>query len=397
LRVLLAHNRYRIRGGEDEVVDSELALLGSHGHEVFPYIKDNHSISSRFPVKEGVQSTWNWEVYREVRTLIAKHKIELLHCHNLYPQLSPAIFHAAKTGGAATVQTLHNYKFGCPKGELFRNGSVCERCLGKTFAWPGVMRGCYRDSRAATAAIAIATTSHRLLSTWENRVDTYIALTDFARGKCIDAGLPADRITVKGNFVHDPGVGTGDGDFVLYVGRLTQVKGISVLLRAWTEQSTGLKLTIIGTGDLEPDVRAAAASDCTINFLGVQPLDTVLHVMGRAKALLFPSLWYEGMPRTIVESFAKGTPVVASDLGSMSSLIQHGVTGLHFPAGVGAAMMTQLQWIQTHPSEYAQMRRKCREKYEADFTPERNYGLLMEVYKRAISRDESGGQVHKAV
>ena len=178
MRVLLAHNRYRIRGGEDEVVDSELALLGSHGHEVFPYIKDNHSISSRFPVKEGVRSTWNWEIYREVRTLIAKHKIELLHCHNLYPQLSPAIFHAAKTGGAATVQTLHNYKFGCPKGELFRNGSVCERCLGKTFAWPGVMRGCYRDSRAATAAIAIATTSHRLLSTWENRVDTYIALTD---------------------------------------------------------------------------------------------------------------------------------------------------------------------------------------------------------------------------
>src|ERR1700688_272948 len=141
MKILLVHNRYRIRGGEDEVVDSELELLRSRRHEVFTYFKDNHTIDSEFPVRLGIQSTWNKQVYAEIYNLVRTHRIEVVHCHNIYPQISPAVFHAAKASGAATVQTIHNYGFGCPAGQFFRNGTVCERCTGKRFAWPGVLRG----------------------------------------------------------------------------------------------------------------------------------------------------------------------------------------------------------------------------------------------------------------
>jgi glycosyltransferase involved in cell wall biosynthesis len=365
-----------------------VALLRSHGNEVFTYFRENQAITGTLPIFVGVQSVWNARAYSEVKALVRRHEIDVVHCHNIYPQLSPAIFYAAKAVGAATVQTLHSYKIGCPKGQLFVRGAICERCLGKTFSWPGVLRGCYRKSRMATASIATATASHRLLRTWKDKVDVYVALTEFARGKYIAAGLPAERLSVKANFLHDPGAGAGEGNFVLFVGRLNEEKGIPVLLRGWDGRLSRVQLKIIGAGELEPDVRAAAASDPSMEYLGVQPLATVLELMGQAKALMFPSQWYEGMPRTIVESFAKGTPVIASDLGAMHSMIQHTITGLHFPAGDHKSMLTQLQWMLANDEHYHRMRLRCRENYEANFTPDTNYEMLMKVYQQAIRHNQ---------
>jgi glycosyltransferase involved in cell wall biosynthesis len=388
MKILIVHNKYKIRAGEDEVVDSELELLRSRGHEVFTYFKDNHSIGNEFPVWLGLQATWNREVYKEISNLVLKHQIEVMHCHNIYPQISPAVFHAAKASGAATVQTMHNYGFGCPAGQFFRKGRVCERCMGKSFAWPGVLRGCYRQSRAATGSLAVATASHRFLKTWQKNVDVYIALTEFARNKYIEAGLPANRLMVKSNFVHDTGIGTGEGNFALFVGRLNDEKGIPILLGGWDGRRAGLTLKVVGTGGLEADVRAAAASDPSIEYLGVQPLPRVFDLMGKAKALLFPSQWYEAMPRTIIESFAKGTPVIASDLGAMHSLIQHKVTGLHFPVSDKAAMIAQLEWLVANHELYRQMRVNCRRNYETNFTADKNYQLLTEAYCRAIRQSQ---------
>jgi glycosyltransferase involved in cell wall biosynthesis len=209
MRILVLHNKYRVRGGEEEVIESERALLTSHGHEVFDYIVDNRDLTDVQSIWTGVQAVWNQSSFRAVGQRLREVRPHVVHTHNLVPQISPAAYYAAATECAPVVHTLHCYKMMCPEGFLFREGHVCELCLGKTFAWPGVVRGCYRGSRLATAAVAATYGLHRIAGTWRDRIDMYFAQTEFAKRKYIEAGFPAEKIRVKPNFVADPGTGQG--------------------------------------------------------------------------------------------------------------------------------------------------------------------------------------------
>ena len=316
---------------------------------------------------------------------IARFRPDVVHVHNFFPLFSPAVYYACRTAGVPVVQTLHNYRLLCANSLLFRDGHVCEECVGRSFAWPAIAHACYRGSRAGTASIAIMQASHRIARTWQERVDLYIALTEFSRAKLVEGGLPAEKIVVKPNFAsRDIATGNGRGGYALFVGRLSPEKGLDVLLEAWKRMRMSIPLRIVGDGPLAGRVREAAGE--SVSYLGPREKSEVLGLMQSASLLILPSMWYEGFPMVIVEAFQVGLPVVASDLGSLSSLVTPGRTGLLFRPGDPSALAERVEWAFAHPEELSRMRRQARAEHEANYTPERNYELLMQIYDRVINK-----------
>jgi len=390
MRILCIHNRYQHHGGEDQVFDSESALLEQNGHCVHRLEFDNDDIPSNpSPVESvrlAVSTVWSRASAEQVRTATMETDAEVVHFTNTFPLASPAVYSAAKSAGAAVVQTVQNYRTACPSSNFFRDHHVCEDCLGRTVPWPGVVHACYRNSRPQTAVVAAMITTHRLRKTWQNDVDVYVAATEFSRQKLIEGSLPAQRIVVKPNFLDSaPPVKTSDGDYCLFVGRLVEEKGIATMLAAWTEPGMAIQLRIAGTGPMEDIVHSTAAKHEVIQPLGNLTRPMVLKQMHEAKVLIFPSLWYEGLPVTLVEALACGLPVIASRLGAMAEVIQDGRTGLLFNPGDAADLAAKVHWVQQHPEEVRAMGASARSEYEAKYTPERNYRLLMSIYERAVN------------
>jgi glycosyltransferase involved in cell wall biosynthesis len=273
----------------------------------------------------------------------------------------------------------------CPGGILLRDGRPCEECVGKSFAVAGVQHGCYRGSKAGSLVVASMTGLHRAVGTYSKRIQTYIALTEFGRQKFLQSGLPGERIVVKPNFVNpDPGAGSGDGGFALYVGRLSAEKGIHTLLDAW-RADLGVPLKIIGDGPLANDCAKAASGNANIELLGKKSKADVLDWMGKASFLVFPSIWYEGLPMVLLESLARGTPVVASNLGSMTELITHNETGLHFTPGDVDSLREQVKALVARPGTLSEMRKHARQEYHSKYSGAKNYDRLMAIYESAVA------------
>jgi glycosyltransferase involved in cell wall biosynthesis len=384
LKIIIAHNYYQQSGGEDAVVEQEKALLESKGHHVRLLAVSNDAISNiRSRAKAALGAIYSRGSRAQVEKEIRLFHPEIVHIHNCFPLLSPSVYYACRAAGVPVVQTLHNFRLICPNALLFRDGKPCELCISKTVPWPAIVHACYRESRAGSAAIASMLAVHRLIGTWNSAVHAYITLTNFSRDKLIAGGLPADRLLVKPNFLYpDSGPGRSAQDFALIVGRLAPGKGIATLLSAWAQLKPNRKLKIVGDGPLQPAIRLAARN-LRIELLGRQTNQAVLNLMESASFLVFPSECYEGFPRVIVESFAKGLPVVASRLGSMSEIIDHGRTGLLFQPGDPQALADAVEWMFTHPVQLAQMSQAARCEFEAKYTADRNYERLMEIYQYA--------------
>jgi glycosyltransferase involved in cell wall biosynthesis len=386
MKVLLLHNSYQQPGGEDRVFALEADMLRAHGHEVVVYRAHNDEVKDKNPLSLFADTIWNRKAYRDVHNLIRLERPEILHAHNTFPLISPAVFHAAEQERVPVVQTLHNFRLLCPSATFFRAGRVCEDCVKTVVPWPGVLHACYRDSVPATAATAAMLTVHRALKTWERKISVYISLTDFARSKFIQGGLLAEKLVVKPNFVHpDPGLATGDGGYALFLGRLTPEKGIGTLLEAWSRLGKTFPLEIAGDGPLAPRVAKAVEHGSSIRWLGWLPRDQVLERMRHASVLIVPSIWYEAFPMVIVEAFAMGIPVIVSKLGSMSSIVDHGRTGLHFAAGDALDLAAQFKNFRDHSEQSAYMREQARREFETKYTREHNYGQLIQIYDRARS------------
>ncbi len=386
MRVLVAHNFYQQPGGEDQVFASEVQLLRRFGHEVATFEADNDAIDSMGRIELLRNTLWNRKMGAAIGKAAADHRAEVVHFHNTFPLISPAAYAAAHDAGAAVVQTLHNFRLLCPNALLFRDGKACELCLGKTFATAGIIHKCYRGSRSASAAVAALSGMHRLLGTWRNSVDAYIALAEFARQKFIAGGLPADRLFVKSNFLDpDPGPGCGDGGYALFVGRLSEEKGISTLLSAWRNLS-GIPLKIIGDGPMAGEVKASANENSQIQWLGRLPLEQVVEMIGRAAVLVFPSNCYENFARVIVEAYAKGTPVIASRHGPMPDIVPDGKTGRLFTPGDAQDLARTVREMMADGSALATLRANAREAYCSQYTGEANHEALMEIYRQALAR-----------
>lgn len=387
MKILSIHNTYQIRGGEDESRESEERLLRAKGHDVDVYEESNDRIATLKPWAVAGRTIWSREAHQHVTHLLNAASYDLIHVQNFFPLISPSVYYAAKDAGVPVVQTIRNYRLLCPNGLFFRDGQVCEDCMGKFVPIPGIVHACYRENRLASATTAAMLTVHRMLRTWHEKVDVFIALTEFARQKLIEGGLPAEKIVVKPNFVYpDPGVGEGNGGYALYVGRLSVEKGLDTLLQAWTQLKGALPLKIVGDGPLADQVREASQTMSTVEWLGRRPAQEVYDLMGNAAVLIFPSKWYETFGRVAVEAFAKGTPVIASKIGAIAELVDHGRTGLHFQPGHAEDLVNQVEWLMTHPQELSKMRQEVRAEFETKYTAADNYQRLMNIYQLALNK-----------
>lgn len=388
MKVLAVHNYYKFAGGEDVVFANETALLRAQGHQVVEYTASNDAIDSLGRLSASVNTIWSRSAKRALAELIAREKPDVAHFHNTFMMLSPSVYYACRAAGVPVVQTLHNYRLMCPAAIFFRQGKVCEDCMGRVFAYPGVVHGCYRGSKAGTAVVATMLTAHRLRGTWTRAVDRYIVLTEFARQKFIEGGLPADRLALKPNFLNDaPGVGHRAGDYFLFTGRWNPEKGILTVLRAWRRLGASAPpLKVLGEGPLEDEVRALARELPMVEMVGQLPRDQVIALLGNARAMLQASEWYEGLPMTLIEAFACGVPVIASRIGAPSLIVRDGVTGLHFMPGDPDDLARVIAQFQALPADGArQLGDNARAEFEAHYTPEQNYTRLMAIYDEAIA------------
>lgn len=384
MNVLVVHNYYRQAGGEDGVFAAEVQALTRQGVNVSTYTVHNDDVPDGNPVVAGLRTVWNPASARTLGRLVQEGGIDVVHFHNTFPLISPATYWAVRAQGAAVVQTLHNYRLLCANSSLYRDGHFCTDCLGKTPPWPGVRHACYRESRAATGAVVAMQTMHRLLGTYDGAVDVYIALTEVARDLYVRGGLPAGKLVVKPNFLpNDPGVGAADGGYALFLGRLVPEKGVLTMLDAWHSLGAQLPLKIVGDGPLAPQVAAAARETLGVEALGWRSHEEVLKLLQGARLLVFPSEWPETFGLTLIEAYACGVPVVASNFGSAASLVEHGVTGRHFRAGDAGDLAAQVNWLLDHPGVYAEMRRAARQAYLSRYTAENNVAQLLDIYARA--------------
>lgn len=377
-RVLIVHNAYQHRGGEDSVVEAEIELLRSHGHEVATYFRSNDDITTMPAATVVIQTLWSSRSADELAELILSFKPNVIHVHNTLPLISPSIYWAAARAGVPVVQTLHNFRLMCLSALYLRDGKVCEDCVGH-LPWRGVVHKCYRGSTATSAALAGMLILHRTLGTYRNKVSRYIALNDFCRNKFIEGGLPAKLITVKPNFVDAPVPLGLSRHGILFVGRLSVEKGIESLVKA-AVLLPDAQLRIAGDG---PQTALLDGVHGVIR-LGALSGEAVRNEMNSAIALVIPSICYENFPRTIVEAFAAGLPVIASRIGALAELVTEGETGLLFEPGNAEDLADKMAWVLEHPGEMAEMGRKARIKYEAEFTADRNYAQLIKIYEDVI-------------
>lgn len=384
LRVLVAHNVYQQRGGEDAVVEAEVKLLRDHGHEVIEYLRFNDDIAQLSPTAAAGQTLWSQRTRREIALELSRQRIDLVHCHNTFPLISPSIYWAADAAKIALVQTLHNFRLLCPQAMFLRDGRVCEDCLGH-LPWRAVVHGCYRGSRLQSSVVVGMLGLHRSLGTYRDKVTLYIALNEFCRRKFIEGGLPAERIRIKPNFVEGPAVpGRSAREGFLFVGRLSPEKGVDLLVQA-AQRMPQLPVRVAGTGPLQGLLQQATS----VTPLGRLAANEVFDEMARARALVLPSVCYESFPRTLVEAYASGLPVIASRMGPMIELVEHGVTGLLFDPGDVDDLVRVLGWAQTHRDEMASMGESARKVYERHLNADANYGQLLGIYRDAVARQRS--------
>jgi glycosyltransferase involved in cell wall biosynthesis len=386
LKILVVHNEYQQRGGEDSVVEAEIQLLRSAGYDVETLIVSNTGIDS--PWAAGIaalNAIYSAPGYRRVRVAIRTTRPDLVHVHNFFPLLSPAVFSACADENVPNVWTLHNFRVACVNGLLLRDGHPCEDCIGR-MPWSAVRNRCYRGSLPGSMAVAAMIGYHQLAGTWHKKVTCFIALTDFARNLYIRMGLPADKIVVKPNFIHDPEMATVKPEHrkgFACVGRLSHEKGIQVLLGAW--EGCDIPLKIVGDGPLMAVAREAAERNPAIAILGLQPKHRVYEVISSVKALIMPSIWYENLPVTFVEAMAIGTPVIASRTGAMATLVEAEGNGLHFETGNAQDLRRVLQDAITDPHRLTSFGIMARNTYENTFFfPESNLKKLTSIYREAL-------------
>jgi glycosyltransferase involved in cell wall biosynthesis len=387
MKVLAIHNYYQQRGGEDQCFEDEVNVLKENGHEVLEHSVHNDTIHSTGKIGVAINTLWSRSAYRNVTDAAKAFKPDVVHVMNTFPLLSQSIFYATRKLRIPTIAEVANYRAACAGGVLLRDGKVCELCVGKVLPIAAVKHRCYRGSFSGSAVVATNIALHRMLKTWHRTVDMVMCPSVIASQKLIQAGLPEHKIRVKANALNsDPGLGDGPRGYMVFVGRLSPEKGLHTMVEAWQQDASLPPLKVIGQGPLAEFIAEASKRDPRIEHLGHMPLDELLNVVGRANALIMPSVWYETFGRTTIEAYAKGTPVIGTKIGGTAELIEEGKTGWLFSPGDATELASKVRLSMEASTELlASMRRSTRQKFLSGYTKEQNYERLMQLYEEVGS------------
>lgn len=383
--MLIVHNSYQLTGGEDVLVESERSMLVGAGHKVETLVVSNNEVQSTAD-KISVASNLvrgRSNITSEFRDTLSRFRPDVVHVHNFFPLLTNAVHSAARDAGFPIVQTLHNYRLFCAAGTFLRRGEICELCVSRSNIH-AITNRCYRNSLVGSAAVAlfqrIAVKGNGLVTD----VDCFIALTNFARDKFIECGLPPERIAVKPNFVRSgPTVSVAQSTKpqVLYVGRLSKEKGVHVLVEAWRE-IPDFQLIIAGDGPERAALENMAMPN--VHFLGHCNRAQVTELMQSSRLLVMPSLCYEGCPLSMLEAMAESLPVVASNIGALGEIIQSGVNGETFKPGDASDLIAVLRKILADPCHLDRLRSGARKAFERSYSEEVNLSQLEGIYEQQI-------------
>lgn len=392
IKVLLVHNYYKQSGGEDKVFYEELKLLRKHGIEVVTYTVSNEEIdvdSLLNKIKVSVNTVWSQSQNEKLKKFILKEDPNVIHFHNTFPLLSPAVYYMCKKLNKPVVQTLHNYRLGCPGGLFLKDNQICEKCIEGTLL-NSIKHGCYRNSKAQTIPLAAMLYTHRLLGTWNKSIDKYIALTNFAKDKFAEIGIDPNKIVVKSNFINSQSIiKEHKVNEITFVGRISQEKGVALLLKAWhnlnADKRLDTTLNIIGEGPLQPILEKQYGNLSNVNFVGKVESDVVLEYMSKSKYTVVPSTWYEGFPMTIIESYSVNTPVISSNVGSLKEVVIDGLTGFHFENGNLESLEAILKKALNYYS-YSDLERNVSEEFNNKYTSNINFEQLIKIYNEVIRR-----------
>lgn len=390
MKILFVHNRYlQNAGGEDSTVEAETALLRARGHEVRILIFQNEKPSSGIVsgLVAGSKIIYNKASANILKGEALNFQPDIIHVHNFFYEASPSVIIEAKKLGFPVVVTLQNFRLICANGLLLRQNKVCELCVHHSFPWFGVKYKCYHSSSLQSAAVGSMAAVHKVMNTWRGKVDRYITPSIFMKNRLINSSLslPAEKVSVKRNFVDDAGFAEPSSrePFFLFVGRLSEEKGVEVLLKVF-KGIPGLKLILAGEGPLSEDLQNRYKEYNNIKFLGKQNRHQVITLMKQCKALIFPSIWYEGLPLTIIEALSVGTPVIASNLGAMQEMIEDGKSGLLFnPGDVSDLKEKVLNYVEMGIGNYS-YHQQARDKYLDIFHPDVCYRDVIKVYESLL-------------
>lgn len=387
------HNRYRSSSpsGENRVVDDEAAALGRNGHTVERFERHTDEVEHWAAVKKAFlpgRVVWSADSYTNLVWALRQSRPDVVHVHNTFPLLSSSVLQACSRERVPAVATLHNYRLMCPGGALFRDGAPCSDCAGR-LPVPAVRHGCYRGSSMATLPLAISTVVNR--QTWRGLVSAYICVSKSQRDKLAPLGLPPHRVFVKPNFIPDESLRTRSdhGDVVVYMGRLTAIKGVVTLMSAWdlyraSWPGAGLRLAIAGAGPFQEEVTIWAKGRPDVDFLGLLEPAECESLLTTARVAVVPSESEETFGLVAVEAMKAGVPVIAADLGALPELITDGEQGTLFQPGDVTGLAEVLHDVASAPERYARYGVSARKAYETRFDPDANVRQLLSIYEFAV-------------
>lgn len=400
MHVIVVHNRYSSAqpSGENRVVDQEVELLRAAGHRVELFERRSDDIAARSllgKVAVPLLVPWNPAVRSELAARLRTERPDVVHIHNVFPLLSPAVLAACADADVPAVATLHNYHQICPPGTLQRDGRMCTECVGAAVPLPAVRHGCYRNSRLATVPLAVGLAVNR--RRWWSGVERFFCISQAQRDLLVRSGMPPELLSVKHNFVPDPGAcRTGDGEHVLFLGRLAEAKGLRLLMAAWDEIAAGggvgVPLVLAGAGPLEDEVTAWAAGRDDVRYVGLYDPAQCREAVARSVAVVAPSMALETFGLVVAEAMAAGVPAVAAGHGAFVELVEDGVTGLLHRPGDPVSLASCIRRIVADPARNREMGEEARRRYEKGFSPAVGLERLLEEYRSAIAGRSGGGR-----
>lgn len=401
MKLLLIHNSHRSgsSSGDDVVFKKESKLLEQYGHKVIKINPSNDEFDKQSSLRKIftiLQVPWSFTYYKKIKRLLIQEKPDIIHLHSFFPFISPSIFYAACSEDVPIIQTLHDFRYLCPMAFMMRKGKICDECKDGGY-FQSITYGCFKGSKLQSIPIAFMLKLHWYLNTFKKKIDGYICLTESQRKIYLDAGFGDQKLFLKPNFVDDTFEQETyrDGEYAVFIGRLGEEKGLRTLISAW-KNLPDIPLKIVGDG---PDARTfkSLVDDLTIRnieFLGYKPYLECRKILYNARFLVMPSIWYETFGLTIIEAFSHCKPVITSNLGAMADLVKDKVTGLLFTPMSTNELAEKVRWLWNHPEECKRMGQNARKEYEEKYTPEKNYEMLMRIYKKVIEQKKSHRKVN---
>jgi glycosyltransferase involved in cell wall biosynthesis len=388
MKILICHNYYNSKSGEDIVIGEDIRILKERQIEVIEYTRSNRDIENYniFQKTRFIAGTvYSKKSVRDIGEIIQEVRPDVALVQNVFPLISPSIYYALHTRQIPIVQLVYNYRLICPNAVLYTEGKICERCIHGNYTH-AIVHKCFRNSYALSALYSVTLAAHRHTGNLSKLITAYITPDQFLKNKLVEGGFPDDRIFPVLNpfdvtqyapsFTHK--------NYFVYFGRIVHEKGIFTLLGAM-KALPNTRLMVVGDGDAYMDAKEFVLKEqlSNVQFTGPKYGASLLEILRDAIAVIVPTLWYDNSPMVIHQAFALGKPVIASDIDGIPEIVTNNETGLLFTPGDSMQLAEKIRLLEKDNNLLSRLSINARNKAETEFTSQHRYDGLMSVIQFA--------------